>query len=65
MQHFGPMIRGGGMGTFDDEIARRIQDALDSGELSQAKGFGKPAVDDPGWDATPPALRMPDRKSVV
>ena len=47
------------MPTFDDEIARRIQEALDSGELSQAKGFGKPAVDDPGWDATPAALRMP------
>ena len=47
------------MPTFDEEIARRIKEALDSGELSQAKGYGKPLSDDPGWDATPAALRMP------
>jgi hypothetical protein len=46
------------MATFDDEIARRIQEALESGELEQAKGFGKPMPDDPAWDATPEALRM-------
>ena len=47
------------MPTFDEEIARRIKEALDSGELGQAKGYGKPMPDDPGWDATPAALRMP------
>ena len=47
------------MATFDEEIARRIQKALESGELGQAKGFGKRLPDDPGWDATPAALRMP------
>jgi len=47
------------MPTFDEEIARRIKEALDSGELSQAKGYGKPLSDDPGWDDTPAALRMP------
>ena len=47
------------MPTFDEEIARRIKEALDSGELRQAKGYGKPLPDDPGWDATPAGLRMP------
>jgi hypothetical protein len=46
------------MGTFDEEIARRIQEAADSGELGQAKGYGKPLPDDPGWDSTPAELRM-------
>ena len=47
------------MRTFDEEIARRLQEAAESGELSRAKGYGKPTVDDPGWEATPAALRMP------
>jgi len=47
------------MPTFDEEIARRLQEAADSGELSRAKGYGKPMVEDPGWDATPAALRLP------
>ena len=47
------------MPTFDEEIARRLQEAADSGELSQAKGYGKPFPEDPGWDATPAALRLP------
>ena len=47
------------MRTFDEEIARRIQEAADSGELQGAKGYGKPTPEDPGWDATPGALRMP------
>jgi hypothetical protein len=45
--------------TFDEEIARRVQEAADSGELSLAKSYGKPLPEDPGWEATPPALRMP------
>jgi hypothetical protein len=30
------------MRTFDEEIARRLQEAADSGELRGAKGYGKP-----------------------
>ena len=47
------------MRKFDEEIARRLQEAADSGELSGAKGYGKPMPEDPGWEATPAALRMP------
>ena len=47
------------MRTFDEEIARQLQEAAESGELSQAKGYGKPLPEDPGWDSTPAALRMP------
>jgi hypothetical protein len=47
------------MPTFDEEIARRLQEAADSGELSRAEGYGQPQAEDPGWEATPPALRLP------
>jgi hypothetical protein len=47
------------MRTFDEEIARRIQEAADSGELSAAEGYGKPFAEEPGWADTPAALRMP------
>ena len=47
------------MRTFDEEIARYLQKAADSGALSQAESYGKPLPDDPGWNATPAALRMP------
>ena len=47
------------MPTFDEEIARHIQQALDTGELGGIEGFGKPLPQDPGWDATPESLRMP------
>jgi len=47
------------MRTWDEEIARRLQEAAESGELSRAKGYGKPLPDDPGWNSTPDALRMP------
>lgn len=47
------------MRTFDEEIARRLQEAAASGELSAAEGYGKPLPEVPGWDDTPPALRMP------
>jgi hypothetical protein len=45
--------------TFDEEIARRLQEAAESGELRRAESYGKPLAEDPGWEATPPALRMP------
>lgn len=47
------------MRTFDEEIAHRLKEAAESGELSTAKGYGKPPGSDPGWDATPAGLRMP------
>ena len=47
------------MRTFDEEIAHRLKEAAESGELSAAKGYGKPSESDPGWDATPADLRMP------
>jgi len=47
------------MHTFDDEIARHLQRTLDSGELRLARDFGKPFREDRGWEATPPALRLP------
>ena len=47
------------MRTFDGEIARKLKEAADSGELGRAKGYGKPVIQDPGWEATPPTLRMP------
>ena len=47
------------MRTLDEEIARRLQEAAESGELSLAKAYGKPLAHDPGWDSTPEALRMP------
>jgi hypothetical protein len=47
------------MRSFDEEIARRLQEAADSGELQSAKGYGKPTPEDPAWDATPETLRMP------
>jgi hypothetical protein len=47
------------MPTQDEEIARHLQEALASGELAGTKGFGKPFLEDAGWDATPEALRMP------
>jgi len=47
------------MKTFDEEIARRIKEAADSGELSTAESYGKSLPEDRGWEATPEALRMP------
>ena len=47
------------MRTLDEEIAQRLKEAAESGELAAAKGYGKPLAPDAGWDATPEALRMP------
>ena len=47
------------MRTMDEEIARHLQQAAASGELSRIAGFGKPLPEDAGWDATPEELRMP------
>ena len=43
------------MRSIDEEIARHLQEAAASGELSRARGYGKPAVEDPGWEDTPAA----------
>jgi hypothetical protein len=47
------------MRSLDEEIGKHLQDALSAGELEQAPSFGKPLADDPGWEETPEALRMP------
>ncbi len=47
------------MPTQDEEIARHLREALASGELAAARGFGQPLPEDAGWNATPEALRMP------
>ena len=47
------------MPTQDEEIARHLREALASGELAAAKGFGQPPPEDEGWSATPESLRMP------
>ena len=47
------------MPTQDEEIARHLREALESGELAGIEGFGKPPLEDAGWNATPESLRMP------
>ena len=47
------------MPTQDEEIARHLRAALESGERAAARGFGQPLPQDEGWNATPEALRMP------
>ena len=47
------------MPTQDEEIAGHLREAAASGELSRVPGYGKPLPDDPGWNATPDAFRMP------
>ena len=47
------------MPTQDEEIARHLREALKSGELAAARGFGQPLPQDEDWNATPEALRMP------
>ncbi len=43
----------------EDEIARKLAEAAESGELQGAEGYGKPMIEDAGWDATPAEFRMP------
>jgi len=47
------------MRSLDEEIAKHLQDALATGELSRAPSYGKPLRADDGWDETPADLRMP------
>jgi GNAT superfamily N-acetyltransferase len=54
-----PGARPAHLPTQDEEIARHLREALASGELAAAKGFGQPLPPDEGWNATPEALRMP------
>ena len=42
----------------DDEIARAIERAANSGELRRAPSYGKPIRPDRDRDATPPELRL-------
>ena len=47
------------MSTQDEEIARHLKEALESGELRAAPSFGKPLAPLEGWDETPEEFRMP------
>ena len=47
------------MPTLDEEIARHLREAAQSGELQSAKGYGEPLAEADGWNETPEALRMP------
>lgn len=43
----------------EDEIARKLKEAAETGELQGAEGYGQPMIEDVGWDSTPAELRMP------
>ena len=47
------------MPTLDERIAQALKEAAESGELEQARGYGRPLPEIAGWDDTPEALRMP------
>ena len=47
------------MATQDEEMARHLREAMESGEMQRIPGYGKPLPEDAGWDATPEALRLP------
>jgi len=47
------------MPTLDEEIARHLRQAAESGELQSAKGYGEPLAEAQGWNETPDSLRMP------
>ena len=47
------------MPTQDEEIARHLREAAESGEMQRIAGYGKPLPEDAGWDATPEEFRMP------
>ena len=47
------------MPTLDEEIARHLRQAAESGELKAARGYGEPLAEAEGWNETPEALRMP------
>src|SRR5689334_18777134 len=51
--------RGFEMPTQDEVIARHLEQALRSGELQSVDGFGKPLLEDEGWEATPEEFRLP------
>ncbi|MBL8518298.1 MAG: DUF1992 domain-containing protein [Betaproteobacteria bacterium] len=47
------------MKLVEDEIGRKLAEAAETGELQGALGYGKPMIEDPGWDSTPAEFRMP------
>ena len=57
-------IRSPKMRSLDEEIARRLAEAAASGELSRAEGYGKPMVDDAGWNDTPEAAASASRRAI-
>jgi hypothetical protein len=47
------------MPTIDEDIARKLQEAVNAGELRLAESYGTPLADMEGWDETPLEFRMP------
>lgn len=47
------------MPSLDEDIARQLHMAAESGELQSARGYGQPLAEVEGWHETPDALRMP------
>ncbi|MDX2220034.1 MAG: DnaJ family domain-containing protein [Burkholderiales bacterium] len=43
----------------EDEIARKLKEAAETGELQGAEGYGRPMIEDIGWESTPAEFRMP------
>jgi hypothetical protein len=43
---------------FEDEIGRKLAEAHRNGELQMAASYGKPQIEDSGWQQTPEELRM-------
>lgn len=43
----------------EDEIARKLKEAAETGELQGAEGYGQPMIEDIGWESTPAEFRMP------
>ena len=46
------------MRALDEEIARAIRESERSGEMKQARGYGKPLESGAGYDETPGEFRM-------
>lgn len=42
----------------EDEIGRKLSEAHRTGELQGAEGYGKPFVEDSGWEQTPEEFRL-------
>jgi hypothetical protein len=53
------MAQNGGMRSLEEEIAKHLAQAAESGELKAAPSYGKPLAAPEGWDETPEEFRLP------